>query len=143
MANISWVVGVGSAATTLSLGSLRPDPGNRFFEVTPDYDPVGDFAVALTGEIHSFLFREDFTCGVVIRHLRPSQHTLMLELKQHLMNGGVVTLNTSDVDDTSYTDIQLAPGTKPEIKNDDDNRNLFSFSCMLMSDEPIVVNYDG
>jgi hypothetical protein len=64
-----------------------------------------------------------------------------LTLKRHLMTGGTVTLNTDDVDGATYSDIQLAPGTTPDIKNDDDDRLHYSFTCVLVDDSPITVNY--
>lgn len=125
------------------LGSLRPDPANRFFEVVPNYEHVGPQKVALTRAIHVFTFREDYTVSVVIRHLSPSQWEDALYVKQWLIAGGFVTLTTGDVESNVYTGLQLAPGTTPEIKNDDDERQHFSFSCVLASDDPIVVNYDA
>lgn len=143
MADIAWTEGTGSAAQAMSLGSPRPDPANRFFEVTPNYEHIGPIKVALTRAIHAFTFREDYTVSLVIRHLSPTQLETALMLKRHLMLGGTVTLNTDDLDDASYTDLQLAPGTVPEIRNDDDERQHFSFSCVLASDTAITVNYDG
>jgi hypothetical protein len=143
MADITWTEGEGSEATTLSLGSPRPDPANRFFEVVPDYQHIGPIKVALTRAIHAFTFREDYTVSVVIKHLSPTQLETALLLKAHLMTGGLVTLNTDDVDGATYTNIQLAPGTTPDIANDDDERQHFSFSCVLADDDPITVNYDG
>jgi hypothetical protein len=55
----------------MSLGSPRPDPANRFFEVVPDYVHIGPIRVAMTREIHAFTFREDYTVSVTIRHLSP------------------------------------------------------------------------
>ena len=143
MADISWTEGEGSEATAMSLGSPRPDPANRFFEVVPDYQLIGPQRVTLTRAIHTFPFREDYTVSVVIKHLGPSQLEAALLLKRHLMNGGLVDLNTDDLDDNQYENIQLAPGTTPEISNDDDELQHFSFACVLADDEPIVVNYDG
>jgi hypothetical protein len=133
----------GSDASTLTLGSPRPDPANRFFEVVPDYLHIGPRKTALDRRLHVFTFREDYTVHVVIRHLAPSQWGLALELKRHLIAGGLVTLNTDDLDDASYENVQLAPGTTPEIKNDDDDRQHFSFTVDLAGDDPILVNYDG
>ena len=143
MADIEWTEGTGSDATTMNLGSPRPDPANRFFEVVPDYIHVGPQKVALTRAIHVFTFREDYTVSVVIKHLSPSQLETALTLKKHLITGGTVTLNTDDLDDAQYTGLQLAPGTTPEIRNDDDERQHFSFACVLADDDPITVNYDG
>lgn len=125
------------------LGSPRPDPANRFFEVTPDYQHIGPQKVALTGAIHVFTFREDYLCSLVIRHLAPSQLSDALYMKQWLMTGGSVTMTTDDLDNAVYTGLTLAPGTTPEITNDDDERQHFSFSCVLRDDAPITVNYDG
>jgi hypothetical protein len=141
MANITWTEGTGSDATVMTLGSLRPDPANRFFEVVSDYQHIGPIKVALTRAVHAFTFREDYTVAVTIRHLQPAQLTTALTLKRHLMTGGTVTLNTDDVDGATYSDIQLAPGTTPDIKNDDDDRLHYSFTCVLVDDSPITVNY--
>jgi hypothetical protein len=143
MADISWVEGEGSEAEAMSLGSPRPDPANRFFDVVPDYQHIGPIKTALDRSIHAFTFREDYTVSVTIRHLSPTQLETALLLKAHLMTGGLVDLNTDDVDSATYEDIQLAPGTVPEIRNDDDERQHFSFSCVLADDSPITVNYDG
>lgn len=142
MANIQWTVGTGSDATTLTLGSLRTSPANRFFDATPDYDPVGDIEVAMDGQIHTFLFREDFLLNIVIQHLRSGQQLLMVELKQHLMNGGEVTVNTEDSANQSFSNVKLAPGTKPEIRKTDELRNLYSFTVSLMKSSAMTVNYD-
>ena len=125
------------------LGSPRPDPANRFFDVVPDYVPVGPSKVALTRAIHVFRFREDYTVSLTIRHLTPSQLEDALYVKKWLMDGNTVTLNTDDLDTAIYTGLQLAPGTTPEIRNDDDERQHFSFACVLAGDDPITVNYDG
>ena len=143
MADITWTEGVGSEATELSLGSPRPDPANRFFEVVPNYVMVGPRKVALTRAIHTFVFREDYTVHLVIKHLSPSQHETALLLMAHLISGGLVTLNTDDLDDASYSNLQLAPGTTPTLKNDDDDQQHFSFTVDLAGDDPITVNYDG
>lgn len=143
MADITWTSGEGSEATTLTLGSARPDPANRFFDVTPDYVHVGPQKAALTRALHVFTFREDYTLRLTIKHLAPPQMALALELKKHLIAGGLVTVNTDDLDDAVYADVQLAPGTSPEIANDDDERQHFSFAVVLASDEPMRVNYDG
>jgi hypothetical protein len=142
MADIEWIEGEGSEATTMNLGSPRPDPANRFFEVVPDYVLIGERKVALSRAIHTFVFREDYTVHVVIKHLSPTQHATALMLKKHLINGGLVTLNTDDADDAVYPDLQLNPGTTPEIANDDDERQHFSFTVDLAGDDPITVNYD-
>jgi hypothetical protein len=139
MADITWEDG----SVPMSLGSPRPDPANRFFEVVPDYQHIGPIKVAMTRAIHAFTFREDYTVSVTIRHLSPAQWEDALALKQWLMTGGEVTLNTDDVNGASYEELQLAPGTTPEIANDDDERQHFSFSCVLASDDPITVDYDG
>jgi len=143
VADISWTEGEGSDATLLSLGSPRPDPANRFFDVVPDYDHIGPIKTALDAALHAFTFREDYLVTVTIKHLSPTQESLALALKKHLMTGGLVTLNTDDLDDASYSDIRLAPGTKPEFKLDDEERQHYSFSCVLRDDSPITVNYDG
>jgi hypothetical protein len=52
-------------------------------------------------------------------------------------------MTTDDLDSNSYSGLTLAAGTTPEIKNDDDERQHFSFSVVLAGDEAIVVNYDG
>jgi hypothetical protein len=142
MANIQWTVGVGSDASTLTLGSLRTSPANRFFDATPDYDPVGDTEVAMDGQIHTFLFREDFLLNLVLQHLRSGQQLLMVELKQHLMNGGEVTVNTEDATNQVFTGVKLAPGTKPEIKKSDELRNLYTFTVSLMKNSAMTVDYD-
>jgi hypothetical protein len=139
MARIDW--GVGSVTDTL--GSPRPNPANRFFEVVPDYQHVGPTRVALDRTIHAFTFREDYTVSVTIKHLSPDLLGDALALKKWLVTGGEVTLVTSDVDDATYEGLQLAPGTVPEITNDDDERQHFSFTCVLASDDPITVNYHG
>jgi hypothetical protein len=139
MADIEWTDG----SVPMSLGSPRNDPANRFFEVVPNYEHVGPIRVALTRAIHAFTFREDYTVSVVIKHLHPSQEEDALALKRWLMIGGEVTLNTDDVNGASYSSLQLAPGTTPEIANDDDERQHFSFTCVLASDDPITVDYDG
>jgi hypothetical protein len=139
MADITWEDG----SVPMSLGSPRPDPANRFFEVVPDYVHVGPIKVAMTRAIHAFTFREDYTVSVTIRHLSPAQWEDALALKQWLMTGGTVTLNTDDLDSNSYSGLQMAPGTSVEIANDDDERQHFSFKCVLADDDPIVVNYDG
>jgi hypothetical protein len=139
MARIDW--GVGSVTDTL--GSPRPDPANRFFEVVPDYVHVGPIKTAMTRAIHAFTFREDYTVSVTIKHLSPDLLEDALALKKWLITGGLVTLVTDDLDSAEYDELQLAPGTTPEIKNDDDERQHFSFSCVLAGDDPITVNYDG
>jgi hypothetical protein len=125
------------------LGSPRPDPANRFFEVTPDYRHIGPLKVSLTRAIHAFTFREDYTVSLVIRHLAPSQLEDALYVKRWLMLGNAVTMTTDDLDSNSYSGLTLAAGTTPEIKNDDDERQHFSFAVVLASDSPITVNYDG
>ena len=142
MASISWTEGEGSGASTVTLESPRPAPGNRFFDTVSDYDPVGDAEVTLTGETHTFLFREDYLLSLTIKHLRPAQYANMLACKRHLMNGGEVTITTDDASATTYSNVRLAPGTKPEIKMNDDNRNLRDFSCVLVKSSALTVNYD-
>lgn len=137
MARIDW--GVGSVTDTL--GSPRPDPANRFFDVVPDYQHVGPTRVALTRTIHAFTFREDYTVSVTIKYLPSSLLADALALKQWLVTGNTVTLVTSDLDSAEYSGLQLAPGTEPSITNDDDERQHFSFSVILASDSPITVNY--
>lgn len=137
MANLEWTPG----STPQSLGSSRPDPANRFFEWKPDYEPTGDVGVTLAGVHHRFDYRVDYTLGIKIKHLTSDQLSLALELKQWLMNGGTVTVNTDDLDDASYDDVRLAAGTKPEIENDNDDEQLFTFSVMLASDEEMTINY--
>jgi len=139
MARIDW--GVGSVTDTL--GSPRPDPANRFFDVVPDYQHIGPIKVALTRAIHAFTFREDYTVSVTIKHLSPDLLEDALALKQWLMTGGAVTLVTNDVDSNEYDGLTLAPGTEPTIQNDDDERQHFTFTCVLADDDPIIVNYSG
>lgn len=132
-------------SSPVTVGSLRPDPANRFFQVVPDYQHVGPVRTALDGEDHAFTFREDYTLSFVIQHLSPSQMADALYMKQWLMTGPnhFVTLTTGDADNAVYTGLKRAPGTAVEIRNDDDERQLFSFSCTLMSSSPITVNYSG
>lgn len=125
------------------LASPRPDPANRFFECTPNYVHVGPIKTTLARTIHAFTFREDYTLSLTIRHLSPDQWEDALAVKQWLMTGGTVTVDTDDLDSNTYSGLTLAPGTEPEIKNDDDERQHFSFACVLADDAPIVVNYDG
>lgn len=143
MADITWLEGEGSEATTLSLGSPRPDPANRFFDCVPNYAHIGPRRVAMTRAIHAFTFREDYTLKLVIKHLAPSQLLLAQALKRHLMNGGEVTANTDDLDGASYDELTLAPGTEPEIRNADDEQQHFEMEMILAGDEPMTVNYDG
>lgn len=139
MASIDW--GVGSVTDTLR--SPRPDPANRFFSVVPNYQHIGPIRVAMTAAIHAFTFREDYTVAVTIRHLSPDSWTDALDLKKWLMTGNSVTLTTNDIDGNVYSGLTLAPGTEPEIRNDDDERQHFSFSCVLRDDSAILVNYNG
>ena len=108
MANITT-----EESSPVVLGSLRPDPANRLFDCVPNYEHIGPIRVALTRAIHAFTFREDYTLAFTIKHLAPSQLDDALYMKQYLMTGGAVTLNTSDVDSASYTGLTLAPGTTP------------------------------
>ena len=130
-----------SSATVLE--SPRPDPANRFFEVTPNYDHIGPIKTTLTGALHAFTFREDYTVSFVIRHLSPTVEEDALYMKRWLMTGGTVTMTTDDLDNATYTGLTLAPGTVPEFKQDDDERQHYSFSCVLRDSSPITVNYDG
>lgn len=130
-------------SSPVTLESPRPDPANRFFDVVPNYEHIGPIRSALTGALHAFTFREDYTVSFTIRHLSPSQWDDALTMKQWLMTGGAVTMTTDDLDDNTYTGLTLMPGTVPDIKNDDDERQHFSFSCVLRDSSPIVVNYDG
>src|SRR5690349_24632860 len=116
VARIDW--GVGSVTDTL--GSPRPDPANRFFEVVPDYQHIGPQKVALTRAIHVFTFREDYTVAVTIKHLDPTLLEDALALKKWLITGGDVTLVTDDLESNTYSGLTLAPGTTPSITNDDD-----------------------
>lgn len=143
MADITWTEGEGSEATTLSLGSPRPDPANRFFECVPNYLHVGPRRVAMTRAIHAFTFREDYTLRLVMKHLAPSQLALAQALKKHLMTGGAVTANTDDLNDASYDALTLAPGSEPEIRNADDEQQYFEMEMILAGDEPMAVDYDG
>jgi hypothetical protein len=139
VARIDW----GAGSVTNTLGSPRPDPANRFFDVNVDYKHIGPIKVALTRAIHAFTFREDYTVSVTIKHLSPSVSDDALELKQWLMTGGDVTLVTDDVDGNAYTGLTLAPGTEPVFKLDDEERQHYSFTCVLTDDSAITVNYDG
>ena len=139
MARIDWTDG----SVSNSLGSPRPDPANRLFDCVPDYKHIGPMRVALTGVIHAFTFREDYTLGFTIKHLTPDQWEDAQALKRWLMIGGAVNLVTGDVDANTYNSVTLAPGTEPSIANDDDERQHFSFSCVLRDDQPITVNYNG
>ena len=139
MADIQWTEG----SVPNVLGSPRLDPANRFFDVVPDYDHIGPIKTALTSALHAFTFREDYLVTVTIRHLSPSVEDDALALKKWLMTGGSVTLNTGDVDDATYEGLTLGPGTKPEFKLEDEERQHYSFSCVLRDSSPITVNYDG
>lgn len=138
MADITWTDG----STPNILGSPRPDPANRFFDVVPDYRHIGPIRTALTAALHAFTFREDYTVAVTIKHLSPSVEEDALALKRWLMTGGAVTLNTDDVDGASYSDLTLAPGTEPAFTLEDEERQHYAFSCVLRDDSPITVNYD-
>jgi hypothetical protein len=139
VADITWEDG----SVPMSLGSPRPDPANRLFDVTPKYEHVGPIKTAMTQARHTFTFSEYYTLAFTIKHLSPAQWEDALALQRWLTIGETVTLNTDDLDSNSYSGLQIAPGTTVDIANDDDERQHFSFSCTLMDTTPIVVNYDG
>src|SRR5262245_45101706 len=103
MADISWTEGTGSSAMAMSLGSLRPDPGNRLFDVNPDYVHIGNIRTTLAQVERAFTFGDYYTLAFTIKHLLPSQHEAALLLKRHLTKGGTVTLTTDDVDGNTYS----------------------------------------
>ena len=142
MAEIQWGSPDSSGALPYALGSLRPDPANRFFDLVPDYSPIGPRVTTLDRTQHLFALREDYTAKLTIRHLQPSQLATALALKAWLIAGGEVAVITDDVDGNEYA-CTLRPGTTPTITNDDEGRQHFSFSCELAGDDPVVVDYSG
>lgn len=142
MASISWDTDASDGGNTL--GSPRPDPANRFFAVKLDYDFAGPLRNAVGNAApHAFKFREDYFVGLEIRHLPPSAQTTALDLKTWLMDGGVVTITTDDVDDNEYEGLTLRPGTKPEFELADEARQHWTFRCELRSASRILIDYSG
>lgn len=125
-----------------SLASPRPTPADRFWDFTPNYSIVGPDKAALgDASIHTFVFREDYTAVLEIRHLAPSQLETALALMKALINGETVRVVTSDADSNVYL-CTRKPGTVPTITNADQSRQHFTFRCELRAAEPILIDYD-
>lgn len=141
MASISWDVDASDGGLTLA--SLRPDPGNRFFAYAPDVDIVGPVRQAIgDGTEYLFEFRgPDYFAHIEIHHLDASQLGLAQALQVWLLRRLPVDVTPDDNDANTYTGLKLKPGTKPTIRNDDDTLGRFTFACDLWSTDPILVNY--
>lgn len=143
MAEIQFGTPDSSGVYPLSLGSLRPDPANRFFEWVPDIQIIGPRRTTLGDRLqHLFAFRTDYSAKLTIKHLHPSQLDTALQLKWWLMSGYVVKMVSGDAT-SSYATATLKPGTEPEIVNDDDIRQHFLFRCELaQSAVGILIDYE-
>lgn len=142
MASISWDTEASDGGKILA--SPRPDPGNRFFAYKPDGSPIGPRRTALgNGVQHVFPFRRDYYAHLEIHHLAPSQLGDALELQQWLIDGGVVTVSSDDVNGAEYENLTLRPDTTPDIDNADDTLQRFSFTCDLRSSSPILIDYSA
>ena len=142
MASIDWDTEASDGGNTLE--SPRPDPANRFFDWEPDVVVIGQRRTAASdAEQYLVKFRTDYIVRVTIRHLTPSLLTDALALKKWLIEGGEVTLTTDDAVGATFDELTLRQETEPEITNEDDNRQHFSFTCELRSADPIVIDYSA
>lgn len=142
MAGIRWDVDASDGGQELA--SPRPTPADRFWAFVPDVSILGPRRETVgDGEEYVYELRaERYDAHFEIRHLAPSQLALALALKLWLLRRGEVTVVTDDVDGAEYEGLKLKPGTTPEIVNDDDVRQHFTFRCDLRSASAILVNYD-
>ena len=124
----------GSAAT---LASSWPTPANRFRAWEPFSRPFGEGAAALgSGKRYQWAFRTDYGASFEIAGIANTDVDIALRLMAHLIEGGTITVNTADVNTTSYSNCCLAPETMPELTLED--RAMLEYTLKLT-----VVNLSG
>jgi hypothetical protein len=109
----------------------------------PDVDKIGDAVERLSdGTRYLFQFRRDYLAEFTVPLLAPSQLTVALRLKEHLLDGGTVTVITSDRDFSAY-DCILAPGTEPAVEFADPAVLDYAFRVTLKNtaDVPLLARY--
>lgn len=129
MASISWVDSLGVGL----LSNQKSGPAANFFSWSPDIVPIGPSRVGLgTGLTYQFSFRDDDIVSFEMRYIPGSQMSLMRRLKAHLMKGGAVSLNSSNIlVDTTYGVCCIAPGEVPKISPPDAILQEYTMSFVL------------
>lgn len=140
MASIKWLDDVGYAELT----NLKPSPGDRFFDWTPDAEPIGPAEVGLgTGKIEAFTFREDYLVSFEIRGIPTSELSKMLRLQTHLMDGYIVAVECDHPMHEIFALSALAPGTTPSIDFTDSQCLEYTFGVRLLAVDEDTIVTDG
>jgi hypothetical protein len=150
MGVITFIDALGAA--TLSNGRTEAY-ARRFANWTPDAEPIGPIGTPLTRGpvsrwVHATEYRVTLTIADIPEHPVSAGTVFLLtvaqRLKIHLLNGGLCTLATEDLDNRSYPGVWLAHGTQPTLQLTDRTARRYAFTVTLMrTDAPFVCRYGG
>lgn len=151
MAGASLTFDDGSGPTTLQpYPDAGADAGHRFrnWIPFPESARATDNALA-DGRLYTFDFRVGYGASFELPGLPRAVAGDVIRLMHHLEGGGFVDLDTADANAATYTDCQLAPGTKPELvaTRDDPNDPRYTLRLSLISMDstpaPLLCEYAG
>jgi hypothetical protein len=121
-------------ASSVSFSNGRPTPLDRFGGWTPMSNPVGPAQTAVgTGRRYTFPFRTDHTVSFEIRNIPNTLVWQAVKLQEHLLRGGLVSINTGDSLNSVYTQCCLAPDTVPQITQSDARELEYTMSLTLLN----------
>lgn len=141
MAKIDFTDGTGAA----TLESLIAFPGNRFRNWVPASRPIGPGVPTLgTGEMHRWVFRTDHMASFEQPGLKASQLEIAARLCIHLLNGGTITITTTDSASRVYT-ARMAPDSEPSISGPDAETWEYTFAMVALNTAATVMRctYSG
>lgn len=128
--SITWTDGGGAA--TLTNG--KPVPADRFIGWTPmspvqkaEADSLG------TGQPYPYVFRTDYGASFSLPMIPNTSQATALRLIRWLESGGVVTVNTGDVANRTYTSCFLPKGSHPSFTLSDRRFLEYTLSLTLLN----------
>lgn len=128
--SITWTDGGGAA--TLTNG--KPVPADRFNGWTPQSPVVKAEADSLgTGQPYPFVFRIDYAATFTLDKIPNTSQATVLRLIRHLEGGGVITINTGDTANRTYTSCYLPKGAHPSFTLADRKTLEYSLSLTVVN----------
>jgi hypothetical protein len=122
----------GGGAATLTNG--KPVPADRFTGWTPQSPVVKAEADSLgTGQPFPFVFRTDYAASFSIVGIPNTSQATVLRLIRWLESGGVVTVNTGDASNRTYTSCYLPKGAHPSFTLSDKRFLEYTLSLTLVN----------
>lgn len=134
------------ASATLDNG--KPAPFDRFTNWTPDTRPHGERAARqsdkrITMVRFGTLYHVHFELPFIPSSGASSKVTIADRLKNHLLNGGLCTVNTGDAAGSSYANVFAHPDIEPELRLTDRELMEYTLSLDLLLASAPVCRYVG